>query len=119
MLTSNPFKFYARNLRNTSNLALSKMADFNAAEQRTIIKLCASLGKSPADTMKVLSDATGKPSVCRTLVYKWHRRFSAGRTSTEADKRSDRPGVINSGLVESVREAIDKEGRVSIRDLAD
>ena len=101
------------------NLALSKMADFNAVEQRTIIKMCATLGKSPVDTMKILSDATGKPSVCRTLVYKWHRRFSAGRTSTEADKRSGRPGMINEGVTDSVREAIDTDGRVSIRELAD
>ena len=101
------------------NLALSKMTDFNAVEQRTIIKMCATLGKSPVDTMKILSDATGKPSVCRTLVYKWHRRFSAGRTSTEADKRSGRPGMINAGLTDSVREAIDTDGRVSIQELAD
>ena len=101
------------------NLALSKMADFNAVEQRTIIKMCATLRKSPVDTMKMLSDATGKPSVCRTRVYKWHRRFSAGRTSTETDKRSSRPGMINAGLTDSVREAIDTDGRVSIRELAD
>ena len=88
-------------------------------EQRTIIKMCATLRKSPVDTMKMLSDATGKPSVCRTLVYKWHRRFSAGRTSTETDKRSSRPGMINAGLTDSVREAIDTDGRVSTRELAD
>ena len=45
------------------NLAQSKMEDFNAVEQRMIIKMCPTLGKSPVDTMKILSDATGKPSV--------------------------------------------------------
>ena len=65
-------------------LALSKMADINAVEQRTIIKMCATLGKSPVDTMKILSDATWKPPVCQTLVYKWHS------ISTEADLKSSR-----------------------------
>ena len=44
------------------------MVDFNATEQRAIIKMCVTLGESPVDTMKILSDATGKPPVCQTLV---------------------------------------------------
>ena len=52
------------------------MAEFNVEEQRTIIKLCVTLGKSSVDTMKMLFEATGQPSVCRSLVYKWQRRFS-------------------------------------------
>ena len=40
-------------------------------------------------------------------------------TSTEADQRSGRPGVINAGLVDLVREAIDKDGRVTTREQAD
>ena len=102
------------------NLALSKMADLNGMEQRTIIKMCATLKKSPVDTMKIiLSDPSGKPFVCRTFVYEWHRRFSAGRTWTEANKTSDHQAMINAGLTDSVRKAIDTDGRVSIQELAD
>ena len=72
--------------------------------------MCVTFGKSPVDTMKILSDATGKPPVCLTLVCKWHRTFSAGGTSTEADKSSVRPGIINAGLIDSVRETIDTDG---------
>lgn len=95
------------------------MTEFNVAEQRTIIKFCAATGKTPVDTMKMLSEATGKPSVCRSIVYKWHKRFSDGRNSVKDDARSGRPGVINSGLVNTVRDMIEEDRRVSIRDLSD
>ena len=69
--------------------------------------------------MNMLSEATGKPSVCRSLVYKWHRPFSNGRNSTEDDSRSGRPGLINAGLVDSLRDVIEEDCRVSIRELSD
>ena len=82
--------------------------------------MCATLGKSPVDTMKIiLSEPSGKLFVCRTFAYEWHRRFSAGRTWTEANKTSGHQGMINAGLTDSMREAIDTVGRVSIQELAD
>ena len=95
------------------------MAEFNEEEQRTIIKLCATLGKSPVDTMKMPSKATGKPLVCRSPGYKWHRRFSDGKKSTEDDSRPCRPGLINADLVDSVRDMIKEDRRVSIREPSD
>ena len=95
------------------------MAEFNVEEQRAITKLCTTLGKSPVDTMKMLSGAIVKPSVCRSLVYKWNRLFSDGRTSTKDESRSGRPGLINAGLVDSVRDMIEGDRRVSIRKLPD
>ena len=52
-------------------------------------------------------------------MYMWHRRFSDGRNSTEVDSRSGRPGLINAGLVDSVRDMIEEDLRVSIRELSD
>ena len=74
------------------------MAEFNIEEQWTIIKVCATLGKSLVDTLKRLSEANRKPSVCHPLVYKWQRRFSDGRNSTENNSRSGWSGLINVGL---------------------
>mgnify|MGYP006890289303 FL=1 len=48
-----------------------KMCNFDVTEERTIIKLCVSIGKSPSDTIQTLQQATGKPKVCQSLVYKW------------------------------------------------
>ena len=83
------------------------MVEFNVEEQRTISKLCATLGKSPVDTMKMPFEATRKPSVCHSLVYKWHRCFSDERNSTKDDSRSGQPELINADLVDLVRDMIE------------
>ena len=54
---------------NHFNLALSKMADFNAVEQRTIIKMCATLGKSPVDTMKKYYQMLQESHPCAELLF--------------------------------------------------
>ena len=49
-------------------------------ETRAIIKFCVDLGKTPTETMKTMKDARSS-NVSRSLVFKWHKRFSEGRES--------------------------------------
>lgn len=86
------------------------MATCNDLEQRTIIKLSVLLGKTPTDMHKMLETFTGKPKVCPSLVYKRHKRFSEGLSSTKVDSWSGRPGITNTGLVANVKE-IDEADR--------
>ena len=65
----------------------------------------------------MLKTATGKPSVCRSLVYKWHIRYSDGRNSKEDDRRSGRPQVLTSNVLTSVEEIVKEDRRVSLREV--
>ena len=48
-------------------------------ETRAIIKFCVDLGNT-TETMKTMKDARSS-NVSRSLVFKWHKRFSEGRES--------------------------------------
>jgi len=43
-------------------------------EVRANIKFCMNLGKSATETFTMLQQAKGKDSVCRALVFRWHKQ---------------------------------------------
>ena len=53
---------------------------------RTNIQFCVSLGKTPSKTRTVIKNAVQKPSVCHSLVYKWHKQFFGGPESVTDDQ---------------------------------
>jgi hypothetical protein len=63
-------------------------------EQRVCMKFCMKLGKSATETLEMLYEAFGKPSLNRTAVSEWHSRFRAVQVSVEGDERS---GHLSSG----------------------
>jgi histone-lysine N-methyltransferase SETMAR len=95
------------------------MATFEDREKRTLIKMCVSLEKTPQDTLKFVRKATKQPSVSRSLVYKWHRRFSDGRISTDSDERSGRPPVATTDVIRDVETLVLEDRRLTVRDIAD
>ena len=52
-------------------------------------------------------------------MYKWYNLFSDGRTSTEDDKRADRPTIIRDTIVKSVDSLVNEDRRVTIHDISD
>jgi hypothetical protein len=50
-------------------------------EQRAVIKCCADIGKTPTETHKFIKQSVTHSNVSRSLVFKWHKRFSDGRGS--------------------------------------
>ena len=52
-----------------------------------VIKFCVSVGKSPADTMKLIRSSETMSPCSVSAVYKWHKRFRNGRKSTEDNSR--------------------------------
>ena len=59
------------------------MTSSGRTEQRTLINFSIALRNTPSQAMGMLEKAEVKFEVCRTLVYKCHKRFADGRTSTE------------------------------------
>ena len=103
------------------NEAVVKLTEFkmdvtDPEKIRTIIQFCFSLGKTPSETRSMIENAAQKPTVCRSLVYKWHRRFSEGRESVKDDQRSGRPvEVMEQDTIEQVKEKINGDRRSSFR----
>lgn len=99
-------------------MALSKQ-DFNVNEQRTNIKFCVLLKKSPAETLQMLTEAYGAEALKKSQVYEWHKRFREGRVNTADEPRSGRPSTAtNDEKIEQVRQVVRANRRISIDDIA-
>ena len=76
-------------------------------EQRILIKFCFKLGKTAAETHKMLKEAFGDNSLGQTQAYEWFKHFKNGRISVDDDERSGRPSTIATTVnVEKVQEVI-------------
>jgi hypothetical protein len=57
-------------------------------KQCVSIKFCVKLGKSAIETLEILCEVFGEPSLSQTVVFEWHSRFKAGRVLVEDDEHS-------------------------------
>ena len=60
----------------------------------TVIKFCESVGKLPAETMKLIRSPETMNPCSVSAIYKLHERFKNGRKSTEDDSRDGPPCVV-------------------------
>jgi intein-encoded DNA endonuclease-like protein len=59
-------------------------------------------------------------NISRSLVFKWHKRFSDSRGSLMDDKREERQSFKTSDVVKNeVRNVIDGNRRLTVREVAD
>ncbi|XP_061190225.1 histone-lysine N-methyltransferase SETMAR-like [Saccostrea echinata] len=66
----------------------------------------------------MLDQADIKPSVCRTLVFKWHKRFSDGWTSVEDDPGRGRKTIIEENLILRVKNVIESDRRHTVQEIS-
>ena len=97
--------------------AYSKMS----SEQRAAIKLCAGNGISVNKTIEMLCNVYGDAAMKTTAVYDWYRRFQNGRKDTRStdDARTGRSKSITSSHVAQIKTLLDKDRRITIRELQD
>ena len=89
------------------------------AEQRNIMKLCAELGKTPVETKKLLGMTKAGSTVSRAHVYRWHKRFSDGRSSCDDEKGLVRRSIFDdTNVTINVRRAIQDDGRRTVREVS-
>ncbi|KAJ4448728.1 hypothetical protein ANN_00119 [Periplaneta americana] len=85
------------------------------AKQRTNIKFCVLIHKTPAETLRLLEEAYGEAA----QVYAWHKRFSGGRDSIKDDVRSGRPTTAtNEAIAQRVRNVVRDDRRKTIKEIA-
>jgi hypothetical protein len=61
--------------------------------QRYAILFCVKLGDSVTTTHGKLQQAFGDDTMSRAQAFRWHKRFSEGRTIVEDEQRSGRPST--------------------------
>ena len=88
------------------------------SEQRSFIKFCVELGKTPVETKKMLEMTQSGSSVSRALVYRWHRRFTDDPvTPYSAKNGGGRPKSITESLTSEVFNALREDARLTVRDI--
>lgn len=65
----------------------------------------------------MLRQAYGDTAAKKTAVYKWYKRFQEGRECTMDDARTGRPATKTSSHVADVKNLLDKDRRITIREI--
>jgi transposase len=92
----------------------------NKMEQRAVIQFCVDIGKMPNEAHKFIKQSVTHSNVSRSLVFKWHKRFSDGRGSLMDNKRERRPSFKTSDVVKNeVCDVIDGDRRLTVCEVAD
>ena len=65
-------------------------------------------------TLKAYGDAGMK----RTALHKWYSRYEDGYESVMDEQRSGRPTSITSQKVQEIKELLDKDRRITVRDVS-
>ena len=72
-------------------------------KQRSYIKFCVELRKTPIESKKMLELTLSGSSVSRALVYRWHKRFSDDpSTPYSTENGGGRPSIITESLTSLV-----------------
>ena len=76
------------------------------------------LGHTPVQTIEMLNRSTKKPSVARSLVYKWHKRYSVGRETIMDDDRCGHPvSKSKTSDINLVKDLLDVNLRLTMHEL--
>ena len=87
-------------------------------DQQICIKFCFKLGHLSAETIPIINKAFRDDSMSEAQIKLWYRHFKDGPESVESDQRSGRPSTSKTPEnVESIRAAINKNRRLTVREL--
>ena len=68
--------------------------------------------------MKMLVKAYGDAAMKRTALHIWYSRYENGYESVIGEQRSGRPTSITSQKVQEIKELLDKDRRISVREVS-
>ena len=89
-----------------------------SVEQRTAIKFCVLNGKNRKETIEMLVKAYGDAAMKRTALHKWYSLYENGYESVMDEQRSGRPTSITSQKVQEIKELLDKDRRITVRQVS-
>ena len=68
--------------------------------------------------MEMLVKAYGDAAVMRTALHKWYSLYENGLESVMDERRSGRPTSLTSQKVQEIKELLDKDGRIRVREVS-
>lgn len=93
------------------------MTDTGNIENRANIKFCTKLGMTPTQTYEKMQQASSGKTVSRSLVFKWHKRFSEGRIDIKDDTGRGRKKVITTRMIDDVKACLNLDRRQTIDEI--
>ena len=88
-----------------------------ALEQLSAIKFCVANKKSRQETFEMLLTAFGNNAMKKTALNKWYSKFEQGDNSVTGEPRPGRPSSISTKKIEIVKELLDSDRQMTIRDI--
>ena len=88
-------------------------------ENRTVIKFCRDPGETPTEAYKMITEARGKTSISRTLVFQWYKRFHEGEDLIQERSGRGRKSSVTEKTLISFCDALDEERRLTVRALSE
>ncbi|GBO00131.1 hypothetical protein AVEN_114368-1 [Araneus ventricosus] len=95
------------------------IADPADCEVRSLIRFLNAKKVKPAEIHRQLVEIYSGNVMTDGMVRKWVRQFNDGRTNVHDEARSERPSVVNDGLVAKLNEKIRENKRFTKRMLFD
>ena len=74
--------------------------------------------KTEKETMEMLVKAYGDAAMKRTALHKWYSRYENGYESVMDEQRSGYPTSITSQKVQEIKELLDKDRRIMVREVS-
>ena len=59
----------------------------------------------------------GEMAMKKTAVYMWYKCFEEGRENIKDDQRSGRPSIVTSSHIAAVKQLLDNDRGITIRDI--
>jgi len=89
-------------------------------EQRTCLKFCFLLGKTPTESLEMLQEAFKEQALSHARVFEWFSRFKKGDLSIEDQPCSGRPSSSrNDENITKIREKLNEDRRYTIDELSE
>ncbi|GBL74986.1 hypothetical protein AVEN_243789-1 [Araneus ventricosus] len=95
------------------------IADPTDCEVCSVIRFLNAKNVKPAEIHRQLVEIYGSNAMTDGMVRKWVRQFNDVRTNVHDEAQSERPSVVNDGLVAKVNEKICENRQFTIRMLCD
>ena len=74
--------------------------------------------KNRKETMEMLVKAYGDAAMKRTALHTWYSRYENGYESVMDEQRSGRPTSITSQKVQEIKELLDKDRHITVREVS-
>jgi hypothetical protein len=97
---------------------LQKIEKSAACKMLSVIRFLNAGNLKPAGTHRQLCEVYGGHAMSDSIIRRWVRHFNERRENVHDDPRSDRPSVVNEGMMRAVEGKVQQNRRFTISSLS-